>query len=170
MGMFNSCTQQSKFEECIPEHPIPTLRNYLKTMRSLEQIVFYLSNENIIESAEKTMKLFNNDFPLSFNLVLSQLIYSSFISQIKDFNIYIRFMKEIKTKEEGINKSNHEIIDTFLQFLHGLKAQESSFLKEIIELWLFSPDSVQNKKMLYFTNNISYEKINHENLVKESIH
>ena len=62
--------------------------------------------------------------------MLCHFIYSSFVSQSKDFDIYIHFVKVLETKEEEINKSRNRLIDIFANLLHDIGSQESNYLLE----------------------------------------
>ena len=68
---------------------------YIKSMQCLEQTIFSLNDENIEDAVEAVMSVFSDSFPCTSNLIICKLIFSSFVSQKKDFELYLRFMKTI---------------------------------------------------------------------------
>ena len=61
------------------EHPNNEFVN-IQILTALEQIVFSLNDENIYFSVQKTMNLFNANFPYSFNLSVCMLVHAAFSS------------------------------------------------------------------------------------------
>ena len=62
---------------------------------AIEQIIFNLNNENLEFSVQQTMKLFDANFPYSFNLAVCMLVYSAFSSLREEFATYLSYMKSI---------------------------------------------------------------------------
>ena len=68
---------------------LPNGKKYIQYIENIQHIIWDMDEENIQESVEIIINLFDANFPYSFKLILCQLIISSFISQMKDFNIYL---------------------------------------------------------------------------------
>ena len=127
-------------------------KEYIQYLKTIQSIVFNLNEENIEESTRLTMKLFDANFPFSFNFILSKLIYSSCFSQMKDINIYFHFMNSIGKKEEEI-KSVHKLIDTFIKYILDYGSYVSDYILEnMIEQKIVDSKITSNSKSLYFAH------------------
>ena len=67
----------------------------VQILTAIEQIIFNLNNENLEFSVQQTMKLFDANFPYSFNLAVCMLVYSAFSSLREEFATYLSYMKSI---------------------------------------------------------------------------
>ena len=133
------------------------------TLKSLEQIIFDLNEDNINESVKLTIGFYNEKFPYSFNLVICRLVYSCFVSKRQNEDLYFSYLKLLRTKEEEeIKKSDvHNVIDIFSRFLISVETQESDYLLEkLIEQGFIDSIIVKNKHTLYFSHYQSEVKCN----------
>ena len=132
----------------------------LKIFQSLEQIIFDLSENNIDESVESSLGLYDEEFPYSFNLIICRLVYSCFVSKRQNEDLYFSYIKLLGTKlEEKINVPNiPRVIEVFSRFLFCIKTQESDYLLEkLIQQNFIESERVKNKQTLYFSH---YQEIN----------
>ena len=132
--------------DCSCDELTTNSKEHTEALLLLQGYVFGLSKKNLEASIESTINLLDL-YPYSFNLVVCELVYSSFVSQKKDFGIYLNFLQELERKET--NKSKHNIFEIFSNFLLGLKSQESCFLLEkLIEQGHAEPKILKCKKHL----------------------
>ena len=132
----------------------------MQYLQAIKEAVFELDQENLKLMVQTTMKLFDVNYPISFNKVLLQYIYSAFISQRRNINIYFQFLKEIETSEEQILQKKPRIFTMFEQYLLRLNSKESKYiLVQIVENKLIRPDFVKNVNDLYFGHLISKEQL-----------
>ena len=124
---------------------------YLET---IQIAVWNVNEKNFNESVESIMNLIDNNYPYSFYLLLSQIIFSSFASRAKSSDTCLRFVKAIETRE-----ANNKMFEIFTHYLLGLSSQESFYLlSEMIEQNLIDPKTVRNIESFYFAP----YKTNHE--------
>ena len=120
----------------------------------IQIIVFNLNFQNIGSLVKSTLDLFYKKYWYSFNLIICRSIYSSFISQKKETDLYFSFLYIIETEE--YSKFNVKIIPIFIQYILSLNSQESNFLiSKLIENNLIEPDCfgyIQNKRTFYFSH------------------
>ena len=104
----------------------------IQILTALEQNVFNLKDESPEFSVLQTMKLFDVNFPYSFNYAICMLVHTAFSSLRGDSDTYLSYLKSIQTKEKEANIGNTKIIEIFCQFLSESKTQESRYLLEMM--------------------------------------
>ena len=88
----------------------------LQNIQTLEKIIFNISEDNVEQFVHSALNLFDNHFPDTFNLLVSQFLYSTFISHMNDENIYIRYLSNLNAKEEEKFKTTNKLINIFSQY------------------------------------------------------
>ena len=136
-------------------------KEIIQYLITIQDIIWKLNEENIEDSIRLIINLFSDDFPYSFNLALSQSIYSTFVAKSNDFEIYLNFMKAIEIKEKEIKDDICGIFEIFLHYMIWLETQESDYLLEqMIEHNLIDSRFVINKKTLYFAHLKTRKELN----------
>ena len=130
-------------------------KKYLQIFQSIEEIVFALDENNIVESVQSSFQLFEEESPYSFNLVVCRLVYSCFVSHFQNANIYFSYLKFLEEKEEAKinNPKVNNVIEVFAEFLISLGTQESNYLLEnLIEQNFIKSGIVKNNPTFYFAH------------------
>ena len=118
----------------------------MQYLQTIQNIVFEIKKDNVDLQTHKIMQNFDINFPISFNVVLFQCIYSSFLSQRKDVGIYFQYLKAIEIKEEQILQRKPQIFNKFQQYLQGLDSRESRYiLAKMVESKLIGTDFFKKK-------------------------
>ena len=132
----------------------------IQNIQKLEKIIFSFNKDNIEQSVQSILNLFDNHFPDTFNLLVSQFLYSTFISHMNDENLCIRCLTNLDAKEKENFKITNKLINIFSQCLLRIKSQESFFMIEnLIEKGFFKPSFVKNLSTLYFSHYKTIEKV-----------
>ncbi|KAH0793109.1 cask-interacting protein (caskin) 1,2 [Histomonas meleagridis] len=123
----------------------------IQKLISLKQIIANLTNENIDSSVEQTMKLYDSDLPYSFNMVISILIYYTFLSRKTVTEIYVKYIKSLQAKEEEQNKTDDKIVNILSNYILQFNTQEAYYLLvKMIEYNLIDKDFVKDIDSKYF--------------------
>ena len=134
---------------------------YIRIPSTLEEIIFHMTDENIESSVQKTMNLFDANFPYSFNIVICMLVHTAFSSRSGEGNMYITYLRTLQNKEEEANINNPKIIDIFGQYLLRNQTQESYYLLEkMVQQNLFNSNITKNiqRNILHTTKQLKKAK------------
>ena len=125
---------------------------------ALQQIISNMKEENIDFSVRQTMDLFDKNFPYSFNLIISMLLYATFSCRRVDANTYMTYLKLFQNKKEEGN-IDIKIIEIFVQYLSRIRTQESYYLLEnMIEQNLIDSNIIKNIHTKYFAHHKTIEE------------
>ena len=62
--------------------------------QSLEEIIFGMNKDNIPESVDSSLGFYVEEFPYSFNLIICRLIYSCFVSNNQNTDIFFILLSQ----------------------------------------------------------------------------
>ena len=152
----------------LDERKLETQSQEMQFLQAIQNVVFEIKMDNIDQQTQTIMQYFDINFPISFNIVLFQCVYSSFLSQRKDVDIYFQYLKAIEIKEEQILQRKQQLFNKFQQYLQDLGSRESKYiLAKMVESKLIGTDFVQNEREpFYFAHLIPKEKLKN---YKESV-
>ena len=125
--------------------------NSFSDLIKLKEIVFNLNKDNIKSSVEASMKFLDDALSYSFNITVSRLAYTSFVTQNKELDVIFKFLNSVEAKEKELNQ-HFEVFDVLSQFLLDMNSQESNYLLEkLVEQNLIQSEVVKNKRSIFRT-------------------